>query len=248
MMLDFKRSLICTKPKNAKRFWNPWSRTVKFTMPCDTLLIYLCEDPALASQARAIGKFEYDAGADIDRYALGCSARVENLECCAAYEKMRQLVHGHALDGRKLDRQAVTVDIETDPRNGKKRITRVCDGDGRCGPISVEACDSLGPWVDELSKECENCSYRRNAADDKVGKGKGVAEGKGFEEVHGGIIAFILFAIVSALLLALCGCSGGVSIIDSPITAIRDQTKVLESIDKSLKTIAAAHCAQDIRR
>lgn len=132
--------------------------------------------------------------------------------------------------------------------NGEKRITRVCDGDGRCGPISVEACDSLGPWFDELSKECENCSYRRNAADDKVGKGKGVAEGKGFEKVHGGIIAFILFAIVLVLLLVLCGCSGGVSIIDSPITAIRDQTKVLESIDKSLKAIAAAYGVQDIGR
>lgn len=191
MLLDFKRSLICTKPKNARRFWAPWTRTVEFDMAFGNTLIYLCEDPALAREARAIGKFEYDAGADIDRYALGCSAREGCLESCAAYEKMRKLVRGHALDGRKLDRQAVTVDIETDPRNGEKRITRVCDGDGRCGPIAFEACDSLGPWLDELIKECENCCYRRNAADGKVGKVKVVAESEGSEEAHGGIMAFL---------------------------------------------------------
>ena len=192
MGVCFNGRLICTKTKNAKRFWSPWSRTVEFEMSCGNILIYLCEDPTLASQARAIGKFEYDAGADIDRYALGCSAREGCLECCAAYEKMRKLVCGHALDGRKLDRQSITVDIETDPRDGEKRITRVCDGDGRCGPIAFEACDCLGPWLDELSKECENCCYRRNAADGKVGKGKGVAECQGFKKVHGKrIIAFL---------------------------------------------------------
>ena len=160
-MLFPRGKLICTKPGNARRFYSPYARTVEEMLTNDVTFVFLCEDRAIAREARTIGKFEYNAGADIDRYALDCSRAEGELNRCPAYEKLRELVKVFVVDGRRLDRHAVTVDVDQDPGNGEVVVTRVCDGDGRCGPIAADCRERLEDWFFDLGKICESCDLQR---------------------------------------------------------------------------------------
>ena len=201
-------SVICTKPGNARRFHGPWSRAIGILrLPCGARLIYCAEDAAIASQARACGKLEYNAGRDIDRYCLYAACKEGDLDSCPAYQKIRELVERLALDGRRFDRNAVTVDVEPNAVNGEMVVTRVCEGDGRCGPIAFECTDHFAAWWHDLktiSLACEFCRQpgevcadggngeRRNGDAAVRVPGDGVVDGAddGSENVHGGIIAF----------------------------------------------------------
>ena len=196
---------IATKPKNIKRLYGIVTKTVESLLPCDGTFIYVCEDAAIANQVRAFGKFKYYAGSDIDRYGVYCPNVKCDLDTCPAYKKIRELVLSGRLDGRKLDPNAITVDVETDPSNGEVVVTRVCNGDGRCGPISADNCDSLEDWWFDLETVAKSCIYCRNHTDNDADQGNvircnvsadGVADGAELVEcdaeklVHGGIIAF----------------------------------------------------------
>ena len=197
--------LLCTKPGNRKRFYHPWTKVIEiYKLPCGAKLYFLAEDTAIAHEAHAIRQFEYNAGADIDRYALSVTCEEVEFDRCPAFQKMRELVGSHMLDGREYDRQAVTIQVEPDPLDGKPTVASVCHGDGRCGPIAVDYRDSSDDWLPTLKKVAAECKYNSNdscdanvvvseKAPDDAGKGDAVTDNRvpdGDKNVHGGIIAF----------------------------------------------------------
>lgn len=197
--------LLCTKPGNKKRFHHPWSNVIViYKLPCGAKLCFLAEHTTIAHEAHAIGQFEYNAGADIDRYALSVTCEEVEFDRCPAFQKMRELVGSHVLDGREYDRQAVTIQVEPDPLDGKPTVASVCHGDGRCGPIAVDYRDSSDDWLPALKKVAAECKYNSNdscdanvvvseKAPDSAGKGDAVTDNRvpdGDKNVHGGIIAF----------------------------------------------------------
>lgn len=196
---------LCTKPGNKKRFCHPWSNVIViYELPCGAKLCFLAEHTTIAHEAHAIGQFKYNAGADIDRYALRVTCEEVEFDRCPAFQKMRELVGSHMLDGREYDRQAVTIQVEPDPLDGKPTVASVCHGDGRCGPIAVDYRDSSDDWLPALKKVAAECKYNSNdscdanvvvseKAPDSAGKGDAVTDNRvpgGDKNVHGGIIAF----------------------------------------------------------
>lgn len=162
MLSDQPPIWLCTKPRNKKRFYHPWVRRILLCeLPCGAQLFYIAQDASLASQARAVGKFEYDPGRDIDRYGLNVACGVVELDGCPAYKKTRELVEAFVLDGRRFDANAVTVDVEKDPVNGNVVVARVCDGDGRCGPIAFNATECIEGGFSDLMVVSESCKFRR---------------------------------------------------------------------------------------
>lgn len=198
------RKWLCTKPENEKRFRHPWVRRILLCeLPCGAQLFYIAQDASLASQARAVGKFEYNPGRDIDRYGLNVSCEVVELDGCPAYQKTRELVEAFVLDGRRFDANAVTVDVEKDPVNGNVVVARVCDGDGRCGPIAFNATECIEGGFTDLMVVSESCKFRRCAVVEKAddanhdrNDGSEVAimgddiRNDDVKTRHGGIIAF----------------------------------------------------------
>lgn len=201
--------IICTKPGNRKRFYHPWANVIViYTLPCGAKLCFLAEDTAIAHEAHAIRQFEYNAGADIDRYVLCVTCEEVEFDRCPAFQKMRELVGSHVLDGREYDRQAVTIQVEPDLLDGKPTVASVCHGDGRCGPIAVDYRDSSENWLPALkaiAEKCDHNSYHSGDANvvvsDKAPDGTGQLSGQadvvadigasdGVENVHSGIIAF----------------------------------------------------------
>ncbi len=261
-MLDGK--IICTKPKNIARFFRGYNSGRLDCVICvsDKLGLlfsvdHLREIDGACSERAAHGQVEYEPALDIDRYAIDCVHHNGELCRCAVLDEIAR-----AIDDQR--RKSVGLDAKPVKR---ERAPYIRGGNGDVGVVSPVADSEFDflPSDTELCVICQTCKARTTDRDDKRQErdddadksnkdtDKSNQDAKMFrlecsEKVHGGIIAFILFAIASVLLLVLCGCSGGVSIIDSPITAIRDQTKVLESIDKSLKAIAAAYDVQDIGR
>ena len=196
---------LCTKTGNRKRFHHPWAHVIViYKLPCGAKLCFLAEDTAIAHEARAVRQFEYEAGADIDRYALSVTCEEVEFDRCPAFQKMRELVGSHMLDGREYDRHAVTIEVEPDPLDGKPTVASVCHGDGRCGPIAVDYRDSSDDWLPALKKVAAECKYNSNdscdanvvvseKAPDSAGKGDAVTDNEapdGGKNVHGGIIAF----------------------------------------------------------
>ena len=185
---------LCTKPGNKKRFYHPWVRRILLCeLPCGAQLFYIAQDASLASQARAVGKFEYDPGRDIDRYGLNVACEVVELDGCPAYKKTRELVEAFVLDGRRFDATAVTVDVEKDTVNGNVVVARVCDGDGRCGPIAFNAAECIEDGFSDLMAVSASCKFRRTpsvvctiACDDKAKN-----TNNDHKNIHGGIIAFL---------------------------------------------------------
>lgn len=185
---------LCTKPKNEKRFRHPWVRSILLCeLPCGAQLFYIAQDASLASQARAVGKFEYDPGRDIDRYGLNVACEVVELDGCPAYKKTRELVEAFVLDGRRFDATAVTVDVEKDTVNGNVVVARVCDGDGRCGPIAFNAAECIEDGFSDLMVVSESCKFCGTpsvvctiACDDKAKN-----TNNDHKNIHGGIIAFL---------------------------------------------------------
>ena len=185
---------LCTKPKNEKRFRHPWVRSILLCeLPCGAQLFYIAQDASLASQARAVGKFEYDPGRDIDRYGLNVACEVVELDGCPAYQKTRELVEAFVLDGRRFDANAVTVDVEKDTVNGNVVVARVCDGDGRCGPIAFNAAECIEDGFSDLMVVSESCKFCGTpsvvctiACDDKAKN-----TNNDHKNIHGGIIAFL---------------------------------------------------------
>ena len=195
---------LCTKPENEKRFRHPWVRRILLCeLPCGAQLFYIAQDASLASQARAVGKFEYNPGRDIDRYGLNVACEVVELDGCPAYQKTRELVEAFVLDGRRFDANAVTVDVEKDTVNGNVVVARVCDGDGRCGPIAFNATECIEGGFSDLMVVSESCKFRRCAVVEKAddanhdrNDGSEVAimgddiRNDDVKTWHGGIIAF----------------------------------------------------------
>ena len=177
--------VICTKPKNGMRFFSVHTKLHMIAvLPCGVALYYLAESEPIASKARAVCKLEYDAGADIDRYAFFGAHNDCNAESCPAFKVLRELVEARVLDGRTFDPSHVTIEVDEKAADGKGGVTYICNGDGRCGPISEDATSCLPARFAELEKAAENCcncrDYRREARD--------CVELKCVN--HGGIIAF----------------------------------------------------------
>ena len=177
--------VICTKPKNGMRFFSVHAKLHMIAvLPCGVALYYLAESEPVASKARAVCKLEYDAGADIDRYAFFGANDDCNAESCPAFKILRELVEARVLDGRTFDPNHVAVEVDEKAADGKGGVTYICNGDGRCGPISEDATSCLPARFAELEIAAENCCNRRDyscEARDRV-KLKCVN--------HGGIIAF----------------------------------------------------------
>ena len=149
---------LCTKPGNRKRFYHPWARIIEiYELPCGAKLCFLAEHTAIAHEAHAVRQFEYNAGADIDRYALRVTCEKVKLDGCPAFQKMRELVGSHMLDGREYDPLAVTVEVEPNAPDGKADVASVCHGDGRCGPIAVDYRDCSEDWLPALKAIAEKC-------------------------------------------------------------------------------------------
>ena len=160
--------IICTKPKNSMRFWSKHAKMHMIAvLPCGVALYYLAESEPLASKARAVCKLEYDAGADIDRYAFLGAHNDCNAESCPAFKILRELVVARVLDGRAFDPSHVTVEVYEKTADGKSGVTYICNGDGRCGPIAEDATSCLPARFAELEIAAENCcngrDYRREA-------------------------------------------------------------------------------------
>ena len=160
---------LCTKPGNKRRFDHPWVRSILLCeLPCGASLFYIAQDESLASQARAVGKFEYNPGRDIDRYGLNVACEVVEPDGCPAYQKTRELVEALVLDGRRFDVSAVTVDVEKDTVNGNVVVARVCDGDGRCGPIAFNATECIEDGFSDLMVVSESCKFCGRAVVEKA--------------------------------------------------------------------------------
>jgi len=201
--------LLCTKPGNRKRFYHPWSNVmVIYTLPCGAKLCFLAEHAAIALEAHTVRQFEYNAGADIDRYALSVTCKEVKLNSCPAFHKLRELVGSHMLDGREYDKLAVTIQVEPNALDGKTEVTSICYGDGRCGPIAVDYRDCSENWLPALkaiAEKCDHNSYHSSDANvvvsEKAPGGTGQHSGQadvvadigasdGVENSHSGIIAF----------------------------------------------------------
>lgn len=174
--------LICTKPGNERRFRLPGNMSIKASLTDYALFIYVPEISALANKARSVGKFEYDPGFDIDRFAIECACGISETDCCPAFKKLREMVAAHAIDGKCFDPSFVAIDVEKNPLDGEVHVTRVCHGDGRCGPIAFEYEDGLEAWP-ELRSACEECDKHAKKSSSGADNGNG-------KLVHGGIIAF----------------------------------------------------------
>jgi hypothetical protein len=209
--MQMKRTFhwLCTKPGNRKRFYHPWANVIViYTLPCGAKLCFLAEHPAIAHEAHTVRQFEYNAGADIDRYALCVTCEEVKIGGCPAFQKMRELVGSHMLDGREYDSLAVTIEGESNTFDGKTTIASICYGDGRCGPIAVDYRDCSENWLPALkaiAEKCDHNSYHSGDANvvvsDKAPDGTGQLSGQadvvagigasdGVENSHGGIIAF----------------------------------------------------------
>ena len=196
---------LCTKPGSRKRFYHPWTKVIEiYKLPCGARLCWLPEQPAIAHEAHAIRQFEYNAGADIDRYALHVTCEEVEIDRCPAFQKMRELVGSHMLDGREYDPCAVTIEVEPDLLDGKAAVASVCHGDGRCGPIAVDYRDCSENWLPALKAIAAQCNYNAYDSGDAnvvvsekapcdAGKGDAVTDNEapdGGKNVHSGIIAF----------------------------------------------------------
>ena len=176
--------VICTKPKNGKRFFSVRTRQHMIAvLPCGVALYYLAESEPIASKARAVCKLEYDAGADIDRYAFFGAHDDCNAESCAAFKILRELVEARVLDGRTFDPNHVAVEVDEKAADGQSGVTYICNGDGRCGPIAEDATSRLPARFAELEQAAENCCNCR----DYGCQARGLAEKR---VCHGGFIAF----------------------------------------------------------
>lgn len=179
--------IICTKPKNSKRFFLARAKVHMIAvLPCGVALYYLAESEPIASKARAVCKLEYDAGADIDRYAFLGAHNDCNAESCPAFKILRELVEARVLDGRTFDPSHVTVEVDEKTTDGKSGVTCICNGDGRCGPIAEDATSCLPERFAELEKAAENCCNRR----DYGCQARDCVEIEKSHVRHGGIIAF----------------------------------------------------------
>ena len=179
--------VICTKPKNGMRFWGKRANIhLIAVLPCGMALYFLSESEPIASKARAVCKFEYDAGADIDRYAIFGAHNDCNAESCPAFKILRELVEARVLDGRAFDPSHVTVKVDEKAADGKGGVTYICNGDGRCGPIAEDATSCLPARFAELEIAAENCCYRR----DYGCQARDLIEIEKHHVRHGGIIAF----------------------------------------------------------
>lgn len=174
--------LICTKPGNARRFSHPCNRAIETTLAWPVLLLYIPEVAAVAEKARSVGELEYNPGFDIDRFALKCTWLDVEPESCPAFKKLLELLEAHVFDGRNLDPSFVSVEVEKDLLDGKVHVTRVCHGDGTCGPVAEYNEDGLEAWK-ELRTACAEC-------DKHAEKRPGDADDGNDKLVHGGIIAF----------------------------------------------------------
>lgn len=177
-MLFPRGKLICTKPANARRF----SRAIETTLAWPVRLLYVPEVAAVAEKARSVGELKYNPGFDIDRFALQCARLDVEPESCPAFKKLRVLLETRVFDGRHLDPSFVSVEVEKDLLDGKVHVTRVCHGDGTCGPIAEYHEDGFEMWK-ELRTACAEC-------DKHTEKCPGDADDGNDKLAHGGIIPF----------------------------------------------------------
>ena len=175
-------SYICTKKENCCRFTDPDIRKVVRYMTGSSSLLYIPQDAALAEKARAVGEFKYDPRFDIDRVCICCiKNNVEN-DGCAAFKILRESLETKVANLQVLDPSFVPVEVEKNPDDGKVLVTRVCNGDGRCGPVSAKHEDSFELWP-ELCAACAQC-------DKNADHGCGGTNNGNDNLAHGGIIAF----------------------------------------------------------
>ena len=175
--------LICTKPGNERRFRIPGNMAIRASLTDYAIFIYLPEESALAEKARSVGEFEYNPGFDIDRFAFECACGEGETDRCPAFKKLRELLAAKAIDGRCFDPSFVPIEFKEDLENGKRHVTRVCHGDGRCGPIAFKYEDGLEVWP-ELRAACAKCDKHSNDCAGNSNNGNDKC-------AHGRIIAFL---------------------------------------------------------
>ena len=181
-MMNFEGSLICTKRGNLRRFTDPDIRKVVRYLTGSSCLIYIPQDAALAENARAVGELKYDPRFDIDRVCISCIKNDVENDGCAAFKILREALETKVANLQVLDPSFVPVEVEKNPDDGKVLVTRVCNGDGRCGPVSAKHEYGFELWP-ELCAACAQC-------DQNTEKRPGYADNGNNNLAHGGIIAF----------------------------------------------------------